>query len=205
MQEPQKIPKYPIEELVNPFTGKYVDKHVDVLETPSQQYQEPQMRLDHDIPSPFTAVYEKQHLDVLETQPQLYLAPQEMLLGHNNNEIPSPFTEKFVNKQLEDVLEPNIPNAFSTWESFPSLQSDWTRLGDNGVGSVAESQKQEFLWGTMVTSIPSLLVITVFSVLLIYIILKRLRDIMELYLSVLAYALSMVSSNDVLMLCSLVM
>ena len=87
-------------------------------------------------------------------------------------------------------------NAFSAGESSPTLQPGLAGLGETGVGPelgpVMEPQDQEFLWVTMVTSAPSLLMIVLFSALLVYIILKRLKDIMEMYLSVLAYAISMV-------------
>eukprot|EP00116_Pleurobrachia_bachei_P014434 sb/3474696/ len=94
-----------------------------------------------------------------------------------------------------------VPNPFTDYGDSDGYDKDdspptppssinWTGGANYSSGEAEESQG--FLWVTMVTSIPSLLGIALFSLLLVYIILKRLRDIMELYLSVLAYASSQV-------------
>eukprot|EP00116_Pleurobrachia_bachei_P008972 sb/3469234/ len=120
----------------------------------------------------------------------------------------SPMT---LNNVSPTVPAPPIANPATQWEVVPNPFTgdyDWDDTGGsslppsinwtgggNSSGEVAESQG--FLWVTMVTSIPSLLGIALFSVLLIYIILKKLGDIMELYLSVLAYATSQTVVSDV--------
>ena len=88
-----------------------------------------------------------------------------------------------------DLIFGNLDDSPGPLAGALPPSTNWTE-GGNGSSGVEESQG--FMLVTIVTSIPSLLGIAGFSFLLVYIILKEFRDILEMYLSVLAYASSQV-------------
>ena len=86
-----------------------------------------------------------------------------------------------------------IPNVFTGFlEEFPTSYPSGSNDSQRYWNSTSSHGTRYYAWVSMVTSGPSLVGLLLFSAILIHIIINKLRDILDLYLSVLLYATSQV-------------